>query len=100
MASRNTRKLDRLADEPPQPPPIPLPSKLNSEPTDLLFVKPKSTGPIIACRKCNSIPAKASTTAIVRKGDQKPSTVGTTTMAVIDEKLVIDTKQVEGNLYY
>nr|DAD42210.1 TPA_asm: hypothetical protein HUJ06_000440 [Nelumbo nucifera] len=95
MANRNTKKPDTSADEPPQLPPVPLPTKLSSEPTDSLFAKPKSIGPIIACRKRSSISAKASTAAIDRKGDLKPSTIGATATAVIDEKPLIDAKQAD-----
>ncbi|KAJ4979672.1 hypothetical protein NE237_010452 [Protea cynaroides] len=72
------------APAPAPAPPVPPPSKL--EPSDSEPSEPKSSVPIIVCRKRSSISTKPSPAVIDKKGEQRTSTV-------VDEKPVPDRKQ-------
>ncbi|KAJ4971059.1 hypothetical protein NE237_004158 [Protea cynaroides] len=69
LANRNLKlvqpKEETAAPTPPVPPP------LKPEPLDSELAKPKSSGPIIACRKRSSISTKPSSAVIEKKGEQR-----------------------------
>ncbi|XP_042481456.1 shootin-1-like [Macadamia integrifolia] len=70
---------------PPPPPAKPRP-KPEPEPPDSQLAKPKSSGPIVACRKRSSISTKPSSAIVDKKGEQKAA-------AEAEEKKVSDRKQ-------
>ncbi|XAR68582.1 hypothetical protein NMG60_11003760 [Bertholletia excelsa] len=87
MARRNP-KTDLLTEEPTSVPSVPPSPHSEPEPSDLLLLKPKISGPIIVCLKRSSIAAKASgsSSGADRKKEQEA--------ALVDEKKpVLDWKQ-------
>ncbi|XP_043692716.1 uncharacterized protein DDB_G0284459-like [Telopea speciosissima] len=82
------RKVSRSKEEKAAPvTPVPPPAQSKPEPEPLELVKPKSSGPIIACRKRSSISTKASSAVVDKKGEQRA------VAAEADEKQVSDRKR-------